>query len=75
MSRALLRFSKRLCTSVGLRCQWAGHCCRTHPATRPLSGGFKDADHQNDAEVQSAAEFAAKEVLHAPFGICQRLAP
>ena len=28
------------------------------------AGGFKDADHQNDAEVQSAAEFAAKEVLH-----------
>ncbi len=30
----------------------------------PVAGGFKDADHQNDAEVQSAAEFAAKEVVH-----------
>jgi hypothetical protein len=29
-----------------------------------VAGGFKDADHQNDAEVQSAAEFAAKEVVH-----------
>ena len=30
----------------------------------PVAGGFADADHQNDAEVQSAAEFAAKEVIH-----------
>jgi len=31
-------------------------------ATSGMLGGFKDADHQNDAEVQSAAEFAAKEI-------------
>jgi len=60
---------KNLCTSVGLHCQWTGlQSCQTGSSCdTSLSGGFKDADHQNDAEVQSAAEFAAKEVLLSPF--------